>query len=270
VSVLNSFKAIGSAQVKAWREKAKVNSAAEKRWTSAGRQIKFARNHPAVCEDQKETVMELKVVCQCGQKFKFDVEPVNGRMPFAVNCPACNADGTAAANALIAAQLATAPPVVSAPPPPIAPAAGGLRINLPPPPATAATAPPPLAPPPISGLRPAVANKKPKPQVAGEFSLVRGILGALLGAGVGCGLMFGFWLWAHFRFPLMGIAVGAAAGYGARWLARGTETTLGIITAVIAGVSVTGTFVVMYGGFAVFNIISIVICAGVAYRASSE
>jgi len=163
--------------------------------------------------------MELKVVCQCGQKFKFDVEPVNGQMPFAVNCPACNADGTAAANALLAA----APPAVSAPPPPIAPTAGGLRINLPPPQATATNAPPPLAPPPISGLRPAVANKKTKPQVTGEFSLVRGILGALLGAGVGCGLMFGFWLWAHFRFPLMGIAVGAAAGYGARWLARGTD-----------------------------------------------
>jgi hypothetical protein len=47
-------------------------------------------------------------------------------------------------------------------------------------------------------------------------------------------------------------------------------TTLGIITATIAGASVTGTFVVMYGGFAVFNIISIVICAGVAYRAASE
>jgi len=26
--------------------------------------------------------MELKVVCDCGQKFKFEVEPVNGQMPF--------------------------------------------------------------------------------------------------------------------------------------------------------------------------------------------
>jgi hypothetical protein len=219
--------------------------------------------------------MELKVVCQCGQKFKFDAEPVNGQMPFAVNCPACNADGTAAANALIAAQLAAAPPV--APPPTIAPAGGGLRINRHAPEPAAASAPPPLSavssgstPPPISARRPGVADKKSKPKVAGEFSLGRGILGALLGAGVGCGLLFGFWLWTHFRFPLMGVAVGAAAGYGARWLARGTDSTLGIITAVIAGASVTGTFVLMYGGFALFNIISIVICTGVAYRASSE
>lgn len=68
----------------------------------------------------------------------------------------------------------------------------------------------------------------------------------------------------------MGIAVGAAAGYGARWLARGTDTTLGIITAVIATASVFGTFFLMYGEFAIFNIISIVICASVAYRAASD
>ena len=195
--------------------------------------------------------MELKVICQCGQKFKFDVEPVNGRMPFAVNCPVCNADGTAAANALIATQSAaastTTPPP---PPPPIAPAAAGLRINRHAPETSTAATPPPFAattagstPPPISALRPGVGVKAAKPKVEGEFSLVRGVLGALLGAGVGCGLMLGFWMWAQFRFPLMGVAVGAAAGYGARWLARGTDTTLGIITAVIAGGSVTGTFV---------------------------
>jgi hypothetical protein len=68
----------------------------------------------------------------------------------------------------------------------------------------------------------------------------------------------------------MGVAVGAAAGYGARWLARGTDNTLGIITASIAGLSVTGTFVLMYGGFALFNIVSILFCVGVAYRAASE
>lgn len=42
--------------------------------------------------------MELKVVGACGQKFKLDVETVGGRMPFTVNCPVCQADGTAAAN----------------------------------------------------------------------------------------------------------------------------------------------------------------------------
>lgn len=53
----------------------------------------------------------LKIECPCGQHFSFDVEPVNGQMPWAVNCPACGADGTVAANLLLAASLA-APPVL--------------------------------------------------------------------------------------------------------------------------------------------------------------
>lgn len=48
--------------------------------------------------------MTIKVQCPCGAKYSFEVEPVEGRMPFAVNCPACNADGTEMANELIAAQ----------------------------------------------------------------------------------------------------------------------------------------------------------------------
>jgi hypothetical protein len=75
--------------------------------------------------------MELKVVCKCGQKFKFDVEPVNGRMPFAVNCPVCNGDGTAAANALLSEKRGTQPINLKAmaAPPPIAPSVAGLKIN---------------------------------------------------------------------------------------------------------------------------------------------
>jgi hypothetical protein len=75
--------------------------------------------------------MELKVVCQCGQKYKFDVEPVNGRMPFTVNCPVCNVDGTAAANVLLSEKRGTQPINLAAmsAPPPIAPAVGGLKIN---------------------------------------------------------------------------------------------------------------------------------------------
>lgn len=53
--------------------------------------------------------MLLKLNCQCGQKYSFDVEPVNGRMPFTVACPMCGIDGTAAANAILA-QMAPAQP----------------------------------------------------------------------------------------------------------------------------------------------------------------
>lgn len=68
--------------------------------------------------------MTIKVLCECGQKFAFDTEPVNGRMPGTVQCPACGADGTAAANANIAGQLGAAPVTT---PPPVA------VLNLPPP-----------------------------------------------------------------------------------------------------------------------------------------
>ena len=97
-----------------------------------------------------------------------------------------------------------------------------------------------------------------------------GILGAFLGAALGGALVYGFFMLVHFRFPWSGIGIGALAGYGARWLARGTDTTLGIIAAVLAGVSIVGTFYVMYGDFFLFGIISIVICIGVAYRLASE
>ena len=46
--------------------------------------------------------MIIKIQCPCGSKYSFEVEPVEGRMPFAVNCPTCNADGTETANRLIA------------------------------------------------------------------------------------------------------------------------------------------------------------------------
>jgi hypothetical protein len=48
--------------------------------------------------------MTIKVQCPCGAKYSFDVEPVEGRMPFAVTCPVCNADGTELANQLISEQ----------------------------------------------------------------------------------------------------------------------------------------------------------------------
>ena len=57
--------------------------------------------------------MEIKIICNCGQKIAFEVEPVNGRMPVTLSCPVCGADGTAAANAVIAAKLN-----FPAPPPP--------------------------------------------------------------------------------------------------------------------------------------------------------
>ena len=49
----------------------------------------------------------VKIQCGCGQNYSFEVEPIAGRMPAPVSCPVCGADGTEAANAIIAQGLAT-------------------------------------------------------------------------------------------------------------------------------------------------------------------
>lgn len=68
-------------------------------------------------------MITLKIECACGQRFAFDVEPVDGRMPAAVFCPGCGADGTAIANAALTPNQ---PPPPATPPPPAKP--GGLRF----------------------------------------------------------------------------------------------------------------------------------------------
>ena len=50
-------------------------------------------------------MIPIKIQCGCGQKYVFDVEPVGGRMPSPVACAVCGADGTAAANQVIAQHL---------------------------------------------------------------------------------------------------------------------------------------------------------------------
>jgi uncharacterized protein YxjI len=75
--------------------------------------------------------MEIKLVCGCGTKYKFDVEPIHGRMPVQVQCPGCGADGTTDANQILA-QKVPYTPASSAPrtvPPPPAAASEGLRIS---------------------------------------------------------------------------------------------------------------------------------------------
>jgi hypothetical protein len=85
-------------------------------------------------------MIPIKVYCECGQHYAFDVEPINGRMPCAVACPACGQDGTTSANAIIAGQLppppgspannATLHVVNSAPPAPGSPIAPGRSDYL--------------------------------------------------------------------------------------------------------------------------------------------
>jgi hypothetical protein len=206
--------------------------------------------------------MEIKVQCVCGQKYKFDVEPVNGGMPHGVNCPVCGADGTAAGNAAIA-QLAPAAPRAVAVPVAAAPASG-LQLNrathAPEPGAAPVAYVPPL---------PSAPRLASAPKTASGHNMGMGILGAFIGALVGVGLVYAFYEWAGFRFPLLGIAIGALTGLGAKIFYRGSDETLGYISGGLALVSVVASLYLMYGEFPFISIISVAVSVSVAYRIAS-
>jgi hypothetical protein len=108
-------------------------------------------------------MLPIKIQCGCGQKYAFDVEPVNGQMPYTVACPVCGVDGTEAANSALAqtmgvSMMQAAPAMANASaagasmggiavaPPPAPPAPSLARIAGPPPGLARLAAPPPAAP----------------------------------------------------------------------------------------------------------------------------
>ncbi len=199
--------------------------------------------------------MELKLVCDCGQKFKFDVEPVNGEVPFSIICPSCGTDATVKANAVLAqtSVSASTPAVTAAPRLQInREATASVAVAMPPPPVATPSR---ISPAP-SPMRVPVATAPAK----GEFNLGLGILGAFLGAGLGVGLMYGFYALAGFRFPLLGVGIGALTGYGAKLLFKGTTIDL---------IAVVGSLFLMYGEFPMVSIISVIISVSVAWSISS-
>jgi septal ring factor EnvC (AmiA/AmiB activator) len=50
-------------------------------------------------------MIPVKIICACGQKYAFDVEPVGGKMPVPVFCPSCAREGTRDAEQFIAKVL---------------------------------------------------------------------------------------------------------------------------------------------------------------------
>lgn len=103
-----------------------------------------------------------------------------------------------------------------------------------------------------------------------DSSLGKGIVGAILGALVGVGAMFGFYTLAGFRFPLLGVGIGILTGYGARLMFKGGDSTLGYISGGIALAAVVATLFLMYGEFPMMSIISVVVSVSFAYRIASK
>jgi hypothetical protein len=74
--------------------------------------LDFARGSGDKPEHTRMTPVKVpvKIVCSCGQKYAFDVYPLNGRMPSPIRCPVCGTDSTAVANEIIALALKPEPP----------------------------------------------------------------------------------------------------------------------------------------------------------------
>ncbi len=204
-------------------------------------------------------MMEVKVECSCGQRYKFDVEPVSGRMPGPVSCPVCGTDGTVAANAIIQQRLAAgstagSPPRTTAqvrlvaPTPAAMPslriAAAGPQSGAAHPPVETAVATTPLPLPVAETGRPAgpAARALALPaagvtKAKGKFShgVLGAVLGTLLGAGIWLGLFYTTEWGSRSLMKLFALVVGFSAGMGARLLSRDEGSKdLGYIAAAIA------------------------------------
>ncbi|MGH7992440.1 MAG: hypothetical protein ACREDQ_02915 [Limisphaerales bacterium] len=85
----------------------------------------------------------VKIVCSCGQKYAFEVYPLNGRMPSPIKCPVCGVDSTAVADEIITIAL-KAPSPATPPPPPAAPVPSTAPVPLIIRPRTLTSVPPPV------------------------------------------------------------------------------------------------------------------------------
>jgi len=103
-----------------------------------------------------------------------------------------------------------------------------------------------------------------------RFNMTKGVMGALGGAALGVAVMFAFYAFAGFRFPLLGVGIGVLTGFCAKALFKGGDTRLGYVCAGIALAAVVATLFLMYGEFPLISIISVIVSASVAYRIAAS
>jgi hypothetical protein len=183
--------------------------------------------------------MEVKVECDCGQRFAFEVEPVDGGMPLQVFCPSCGIEGTNRANAVIQKKL------VLESTPPAAPSSEAPKLRLSrhaEMPVAAADAPPPRptvdVPPDravlLKGDAGSAERLKKVPKVYREPDAKRGAIGAVIGAVIATAVWWVLWKSSGAAFGVMAIAVGWLAGFGARLMGRTEGQKMALMTAGIA------------------------------------
>ena len=167
--------------------------------------------------------MEIKIQCDCGQRYKLDVEPVEGRMPFTVNCPTCGVDGTEKGTDLIQQALATASGSSSALTPSVP---SKLRLSI------GKTAREPVAPmvvdpqsaptpSPLFGSAQVEADAAIATPRLRKPSFGLGLLGGFAGALVGGAVYFLIVKTTGLRISFFAIGVGGLAGWMAELFGKG-------------------------------------------------
>lgn len=182
---------------------------------------------------------EIKIQCDCGTKYKFEVEPLQGRMPQRVFCPGCGFEGTGAANEQLQlkcpAARTVAPKTTPIPQAPIPPrpaesiAASALEVL-------------PAAPLPgrqfaASGSHAGRFGESPR---ASRSRFLAGLTGAILTGAVGALAWFFLIKVTGYQIGFAAWGVGLLVGTGTRGLGREGSRGLAVAAAVCALAAVAG------------------------------
>jgi hypothetical protein len=192
-------------------------------------------------------VMDVVVPCDCGTRFSFSVEPVNGRLPEGAEllCPNCGKDGVPLANRVIGEDLrrqqreqarkdqesAAQQPKKN----------GWLTKKKEP------QFDPPAKPDPYSTSYSAptydpyasgVEKNKGDGSVYQGPNRVRGIIGALLGGLIGAAIWAASVYYTGYEIRYVAVGVGGLAGLGSRWLGGGRDYHLGLFASACAFVAI--------------------------------
>lgn len=184
-------------------------------------------------------LVEIKIQCDCGTKYKFEVEPLQGRMPQRVFCPGCGFEGTGAANEQLLEKL-PATPTVAAKTTPIP------QLPVPPKPVENLTASAmevlPAAPLPrrsFPGAVPTARRVEGLPRMS-RSRFLAGLTGAFLTGAVGALAWFFLIKVTGYQIGFAAWGVGLLVGMGTRGLGREGSQGLAAAAAVCALAAVAG------------------------------
>jgi hypothetical protein len=181
-------------------------------------------------------MLELKIQCDCGQKYKFDVEPVDGRMPWEVNCPICGASGTASCNELLRQMSpVAAPSMVAAASEPPQPRLVVNRTHAPSAPAATLEAPPAEQYQMADAQLAADVDEHGRPR---NFTL--SLTGVVLGAVLGMLIWHLICRTTGIRLGIMALVTGVMAGVAPQLIGYYRSKLMGLLAAVCALTAILG------------------------------